>query len=1071
MWQPFLGVHEAGNFEREEGVEMDGKGCRKLPTVVEARPSTRPKAWQQLWLDRHREAMVERLQGHVMDIADRLVRQGDMNPSLDEAHQFIVSQHTVPVEKVRALLDFLRKKPPEAFDHFQAALCDLGCGGQAASTSDVIELEAELGSLSAFERISLGFSASVERVRNRLKTSYLKAAEKIHVLEGLSRSKDGDSKDLDDVFVNIGIVSSDEVEKLCSEWTGKDGGVEQVLANALVARQVSLCDLWQAEHGGKKPDSILALGTAGSGKTLAFTVKATYEWCGGEFWEEMALLRTIRCRDKSVWRAGTVSELFRLRELGLSVTEEREVEAFIIDYAEQVALVCDGLDEGSVDKDSFLWRVLRRECLPGLRLVVTSRPCAAVTDLSEDVAIDRHLQLFGFNEENVQAFVVKYLGEMEGRKMLSQLAENPSVSSLMHTPFFALLICEQYKEAGQLPQRRTDIFSSVTLRIVQRFAKCQGLKATFKGVEKAPRLLFEKVLEVGKVALDRLKSKDLSYFELEDGDLSAEALGLGFLEHVQATSLSEEDRYGFRHLTVQEYLAALYASKLLLKKAEDVARLAKELGCGEEAGHLNTFWVFVAGLLGGSLREELLCTITGKDKKTVHRSMHASEHAAEPGQAVELSGQGTDGEREETAAVGQTELQPGNKPLGNYRFLLMLHCFAEGNMISAEKPSACVSYVLNKQGVACAGDRGLSHSDWRAISLAMKCHSDFVEKVNLHSCGMGDDGLQQLLPGLLSCTRLKALDLSLNGLSETHMAGVGKVLSLNHQSLEGLNLGWNHIGDEGLRSVQDGLRQLLQLKCLCSSDLGLTRTGVLLLPDIISHQPALVECDLSNITMGGAAFVDIRSALQKCKHIKELRLSSAGLKSSSMGLLASVLAGLSQLRDLDIRLNPICDEGFQLLSPGLQQCPQLRVLYLDACDLTGQVIALLTMVLLSMPQLEELSLSGNQIGDAGLNQLCVGLEECCQLTHLWLDDIGMTSSQSITAISQLLNRLNKLQRLAIDTNPYVGSRKDMELCDAVRGHPSLETLRVPQGMSCDSTNRLQIYEADQSRILQDFAAW
>ena len=129
------------------------------------------------------------------------------------------------------------------------------------------------------------------------------------------------------------------------------------------------------------------------------------------------------------------------------------------------------------------------------------------------------------------------------------------------------------------------------------------------------------------------------------------------------------------------------------------------------------------------------------------------------------------------------------------------------------------------------------------------------------------------------------------------------------------------------------------------------------------------------------------------------------------------------------------------------------------------------MVLLSMPQLEELSLSGNQIGDAGLNQLCVGLEECCQLTHLWLDDIGMTSSQSITAISQLLNRLNKLQRLAIDTNPYVGSRKDMELCDAVRGHPSLETLRVPQGMSCDSTNRLQIYEADQSRILQDFAAW
>ena len=348
-----LTVDESRGADKE-GIEMDEDGGGKPPTVVEAGTSTRPKAWQQLWLDRHREAMLERLQGHVTTIADRLVREGDMNPSLDEAYQFIVSQHTVPVEKVRGLLDFLRKKPPEAFDHFQGALCDLGCRDLAPNTRSVTELKAELDSLSAFERISSGFSASVERARKRLKTSYLKAAEKVHVLEGLSRSKDGGSKYLNDVFVNIGLVSSDEVEKMCSEWTGKDGGVDEVLAEALAARQVSLCDLWRAKHEDKTPDSILALGTAGSGKTLAFTVKATYEWCGGEFWEKMALLRTIRCREKSVWRAGTVSELFRLRELGLSAAEEREVEEFITDYSEQVALVCDGLDEGSVDKDSFL---------------------------------------------------------------------------------------------------------------------------------------------------------------------------------------------------------------------------------------------------------------------------------------------------------------------------------------------------------------------------------------------------------------------------------------------------------------------------------------------------------------------------------------------------------------------------------------------------------------------------------------------------------------------------------------------------------------------------------------------
>ena len=516
---------------------------RKQVSVPSARPSARPKAWQQLWLDKQREVMLKRLQGHVMDIADRLVREGHMDPSLDEAYQLIMSQHTVPVQRARCLIDFLRRKPPETFDHFQSALDELGFGELSASDDDVRELEAEMNSLPAFERLSSCFPASVERARELLKTSYLKAAESIHVLEGISRNKEGGSKELDEIFVDIGLVSSDEVERLCSEWTGEDGGVEAVLANALVARQVSLCDLWRARHGlgGKKePDKILALGTAGSGKTLAFTTKANYEWCGGKFWEQMALLRTIRCRDKSVWRAGTVSELFRLRELGLSAAEEKDVEAFITEHPGQVVLVCDGLDEGSADKDTFLWRVLSGECLPGLRIIVTSRPCAAVTDLSQAGAIDRHLQLFGFNTESVQAFVVKYLGEEEGRRMLSQLSKNSSISPLMHTPFFALLICEQFKEGGQLPRRRSDIFSRITLRVAQRCAKGLGLKTSFKSLETAPDQLFEKVLEVGKVAFERLKKKNLSYFELEDEDLSAGAVGLGFLEHVQSTTSSEE---------------------------------------------------------------------------------------------------------------------------------------------------------------------------------------------------------------------------------------------------------------------------------------------------------------------------------------------------------------------------------------------------------------------------------------------------------------------------------------------------------------------------------------------------
>ena len=1046
---------------------MDGKALSK--------PSTRLKSWQKLWLDRHQELLTTSLQGHVTAIADRLVGKGDIDPSQDEAYQLISSQHTVPVEKVRCLLDFLRKKPPEVFGHFQEALCEFGCRELVASDSDVVLLETELDSLPAFERLSLYCPASVQRARTLLKALYMKAAGKVHVLEGLSRNKEGSSKDLDDIFVNIGLVSSDDVEKLCSEWTGKDGGVDEVLANALVTRQISLHDLWRVRRGSsEEPEKIIALGTAGSGKTLAFTVKASYEWCGGKFWEQMALMRTIRCRDKSVWLARRVSELFRLPELGLSTAEEKEVEAFIIEHPRQVALVCDGLDEGSVDKDSFLWRVLCEECLPGLRIIVTSRPCAEVTDLSVDGSIDRHLQLFGFNKESVQAFVFKHLGEVDGEKMKSQLSQNPSILSLMHTPFFALLICEQFKEVGQLPRRRTDIFSRVVLKVVQRFARRQGLKSTFKTVDKAPGQLFDKVLEVGKVALDRLKSKDLSYFELEDTDLSAKAVGLGFLEHVQATSSSDEDQYGFRHLTVQEYLAAVYACNKVLKSHADVARLCQELGCGQEAGYLNTFWVFVAGLLGRSLREELFCAIAKTDMQTVSRSVPEARESGAGAVSFEKRLAKTESEPSETKtgapAAHQKETQPASTPLNMYRFLLLLHCYAEGVADGPGQSSACVGYVLKQQGFTCRNRLFVSQSELSVISRALECHSQMVEKVDMEGCYLGDDRLQQLLPGLHSCTRLKELNLCANQLTETSMEYLGDVVVRNRRSLEVVDISNNkRAGDEGLRRLGNGLKQVAHLRCLPLGDSGLTNLSGRLIADIVSRQPTLAECNLNRNQIEDSAFADIGSALKKCKHLKKLYLYGTGLTNRSSTLLSSLLASLPHLSALELGY---CKLDGEIL-PGLQQCTALRVLRLDDCGLTdrGQLMPLLTLTLLSLPDLEKFSLSGNQIGDTGLDQISVAMEECCQLTRLWLDDTGLTSLRSMQTICRLLQRLTRLKSLYVYGNPYTGGVLDMRLCAAVKRHPSLHTLCVSTGICRDAIRRLTHLKADPTCSLRCLAVW
>ena len=1063
---------------------MDGEGANKTTGVSAVGRPTRPKAWQQLWLDRHREAMVKRLQDHALAIVDRLVQKGDIDPALDEAYQFVVAAHTVPVEKIRRLLDSLQKRSPEAFEHFQSALRENGCEDLTAKDDDVRELEAEFDSLPAFRRLSLelGIPASVQEARESLQRSYLEAASEVHMLADMSRSKDEGLRNLEDVFVNIGLVSSDEVEKLCSEWTGKDGGVEEVLAQAMKARQVTLDGLLQAQReGGKAPVRIMALGTAGSGKSFTFTMKAACDWCGGTLWEKIALLRTIRCRDKGVWRAKTVSELFQLRELGLIPAQEVEVEKFISQHPSHFALVCDGLDEGRVDESSLLWRVMSGTSLRGLRVIITSRPCSAVSDLSESGTINRHVQLFGFSKENVREFVIKYLGETQGAEMLSQLAKQPSISSLMHTPFFALLVCEQFKEDGQIPQTRSGIFSSVTLRLVQRYARRQGLKAKFKHVEKAPGMLYQHVVEVGRVAFDRLKRKDLSYFELEEEDLPGEAVGLGFLEHMQATSLSEEDQYGFRHLTMQEYLAAVYACAEVLKKPADVVKLVEQLGCGAESGHLNTFWVFMAGLLQSDLHEELLCAIAKTDIQSVTNSMQAKDSASDSTSIVDplpaSSGKSGGGGGEETKDKLPGESEGKAKPLGIYRFLLLLHCSQEGVADSGSKSSACVKYVLKQEGVDCQDYGGLTPSDLGVISRMIEYHNDIVEKVDMTDCDLGDDGLQQLLPGLLSCTCLKELNLGGfhvsfgNDLSEKHMTRVGQVLANNRHTLERLDLGSNWlVQDGGLGRLADGLRQVQHLQRLELYNLGLTDASGPTLASIISHQPSLVECDVARNRIGDSGFAAIAPALHKCQHLEKLDLQANCLQWDvyTTCLLSSALASLPRLSDLDLGDNLIQDGGFLFLASGLQQCSRLRILSLANCDLTdvGLSMALLTLVVLCLPHLEEFSISGNPVGDIGLYQLSIGLAECSQLTHLSLCEIGIMSSQSMSTISRLLQRLNRLVYLDLECNACGGSSSDLKLSAAVKGHPSLEELCLPLRMRRDAIGQLQSYTSDPTCTLK-----
>lgn len=73
--------------------------------------------------------------------------------------------------------------------------------------------------------------------------------------------------------------------------------------------------------------------------------------------------------------------------------------------------------------------------------------------------------------------------------------------------------------------------------------------------------------------------------------------------------------------------------------------------------------------------------------------------------------------------------------------------------------------------------------------------------------------------------------------------------------------------------------------------------------------------------------------------LKTLWLVECGLTSTYCSLLASVLSACSSLRELDLQLNDLCDDGVRMLCEGLRnRACNLRILRLDLYSLSAQVI-------------------------------------------------------------------------------------------------------------------------------------
>jgi len=285
-------------------------------------------------------------------------------------------------------------------------------------------------------------------------------------------------------------------------------------------------------------------------------------------------------------------------------------------------VILEGLDEMAAkhrESDPFLVRVVK-ECtlLEEATIMITSRPHAC-----EKLDAGRRVEVVGFGKEEIQQFVKKsFPNEEKSVEEFSQLLkEYPHLESLSYVPMNLVMIVDIFEgNEKKLPSTITQLYRLFIVMTLERQIKKENerkqvyLPATLaaNAVEKKLcRVLTGAPKEASRTVLLLCRLAFSSFFDCysdregwwkdpkiiftvadlkECGiEVTAEWDGFGLLKATHTHQFPTDTiTYNFSHLTIQEFLCAVYISTL---SQEEQQRLLSE-----HFSHFPNVFIFLCGI-------------------------------------------------------------------------------------------------------------------------------------------------------------------------------------------------------------------------------------------------------------------------------------------------------------------------------------------------------------------------------------------------------------------------------------------------------------------------------------------
>ncbi|XP_076153843.1 NACHT, LRR and PYD domains-containing protein 1 homolog [Alosa pseudoharengus] len=824
-----------------------------------------------------------------------------------------------------------------------------------------------------------------DKFRSTLKSKFQ------HLVEGVPNQ--GEVRLLHEIYTELYITKGER------GWVNYEHEVKQIerasIRESARGRPIKCSDIFKPLSGQHKPiRTVLTWGVAGIGKTVSVQ-KFILDWTEGKTNQDVHFIFLFPFRELNLMKNKKLSLVELLQHFFPEISNSQ----IFTSSEHKVMFIFDGLDEcrlpldfrsnlicldvtEPVSVDMLLTNLIKSNLLPSALLWITTRPAAASQIPPE--CVDQVTEIRGFNDPQKEEYFRKRVSDENlANRTITHLKSSRSLYIMCHIPVFCWISATVVEKTSfesekiEMPRTLTQMYTHFL--IIQTCIKKEKYTERKETDE-------EMIFKLGKLAFQQLEKGNLIFYEedlRECGIDVAEASvysGVCTQIFIEESGLYQGKVFSFVHLSIQEFLAALYVFICFRNRERgmsdlqqatqlstlfgaatlhDLHKAAVDLALQSKNGHLDLFLRFLLGLSLESNQNLLMHLLP----QTIRQPQSSEQTVQYVKQKIR-------------------DLHKSDRRINLFYCLNELNHHAVVEVIDRSSGTLSVDMLIPGEWETRRFKFEIPEEQLNKFDLQKYIKTPETDQTELLS---PDEVLQRLVPVVTSAL------LSHCSLTEKSCAAISSAARSISCSLKELNLNGNNLHDAGVQHLSELLKNPhCKLEKLVLSSCSLTeKSCAAIVSAARSNSCSLKELNLSENELHDAGVQHLSELLKNphCK-LEKLELWQCSLTEKSCAAIASAARSNScSLKELDLSYNELHDAGVQHLSELLKNphCKLEKLVLID-CFLTEKSCAVMASAGRSNScSLKELDLSENEL--EGIQYLSELLKiPQCKLEKLVVDD-------------------------------------------------------------------------------------